>query len=363
LTGAIASAAPDPAPLPSPQVTLRVDAPEDKSAWRLVVTNEGDVPVRLAADGRLLTLEIQPPEPPPVEATSKTGSKSAPARKGPPAPIVCRLPASLRPGGVVDDRALILGPGARYEEYVNPLLYCFDARAAAALAPGATVTAKLGFPPPAARGPKKAPGDPPFVVEPSTRDPAVAAAKELTAAPFVITRPLEEDADDRTSTADGDDAQAPKLELSAPRRIEAEDELTINLSLTIKNTGGRPTTVHFRRDNLIFDVEGPDGPARCGYPTNRRQVPRDLFWALKPGNAQQLDVWVGEMCSDVIFDRPGLYQLSPTLAFPNATPALAVQTWTDPIRTPRPTLLRVLRGRLPFYAEPPQALGATTASP
>jgi hypothetical protein len=356
LAATVANAATEP-PSPSPAaVTLRVDAPADDDApWKMIVSNEGDVPVRLAADARLLTMEIQPPAG--AAADAQPGVKAGERKAKAPEPVVCKLPASLRPVGVVDDRAIILGPSTRYEEVINPILYCFDLRSARALTAGATVTAKLGFSPPPARGAKKAPLDPPFIVEPSTRDASVSAVKELTATPFTLSRDLAGTEDSIRSESQGpagEDERAPHLELSAPARIDADSELTIGIPFTVKNTGQRPTTVHIRRDNLLFDVEGPDGTSHCGLPANRR-VPQELFSVLRPGATQSLDVWVGELCPDIVFDRPGLYRIWPTLAFANTTDTRTVQNWTTPLRTREPLLVRILRGRLPFYAEPPRA--------
>jgi hypothetical protein len=348
--------------VPPANVTLQVDASsEDAMTWRVTVRNEGAIPVRLDADARLLTLEIQPVEgAATTEAKPATKGKASDRKaKGPPEPIVCKLPSPLRPLAFLDDRALILEPNARYDEVVNPALYCFDGRAARALTAGATVVAKLGFPAPAARGAKKAPFEPPFVVEPAARDASVSAIKELTAAPLVLSRDVA--SPDSTKSGDTDsglDERAPQLVLSAPSRIDADNELMVGIPFTVKNVGARGTTVHIRRDNFLFDVDGPDGAAHCGYASNARLVPQELFSVMRTGGSQSLEVWVGEMCPDLVFDRPGLYRIWPTLAFPNSASAAAVQNWSAPLRTGEPILVRILRGRLPFYAEPPRAIRA-----
>ena len=75
-------------PLPAatnpPRIALTLAAPS-VNAWRLRVENVGEVPLRLVADARLLSLEITPP----------TGK-----------PVHCALPSDARPvsdaaGGVV----------------------------------------------------------------------------------------------------------------------------------------------------------------------------------------------------------------------------------------------------------------------
>ena len=363
LAAAVANAAPEPPPLPPAHVTLQIDVPgEDDGPWKMIVTNEGDVPVRLAADGRLLSFEILPPEGSTAPAETNAGAKGNERKAKPAEPVVCKLPPQLRPVGVVDDRAVILAPATRYVEIVNPNLYCFELKTAHALTAGATVTAKLGFPPPAARGAKKAPLDPPFIVEPATRDAQVSAVKELATAPFTLSHAAGP-SDDKVRSelpAPGGDERAPLLELSAPSRIDSDSELTVGVGFAVKNLGERPTMVHIRRDNLLFDIDGPDGPSHCGTSASHRRVPQENYSSLRPGATQSLDVWVGEMCPDIVFDRPGLYRVWPTLTFPNATGTPAVQGWTTPLRTREPILVRILRGRLPFYAVPPVARGGTS---
>jgi hypothetical protein len=190
----------------------------------------------------------------------------------------------------------------------------------------------------------------------------VSPLKELATAPFTLSRAAggSDDAIRSDVEAPSGDDRAPHLVLSAPARLDADNELTVGISFTVKNTGERPAMVHIRRDNLLFDVDGPDGPSHCGVPASRRRVPQELFSVLRPAAAQGLDVWVGEMCPDVVFDRPGLYRVWPTLTFPNTTDTRAVQNWSTPLRTQEPILVRILRGRLPFYAEPPRARGGAS---
>ena len=96
----------EPPPLPAPRLTLRLDAPDSAGPWKMVVTNDGETPLRFAADGRLLSFEIEPPE---DAGTDQPYGKPG-VKKKTPAPVVCKLPSELRPAGVVDDRAVVLGP-------------------------------------------------------------------------------------------------------------------------------------------------------------------------------------------------------------------------------------------------------------
>lgn len=318
----------------------------------MVVTNEGDVPLRVGADGRLLSLEIEPPEAGGLEDPYG----KAVAKKKPPPPVVCRLPAELRPSVVVEDRAVVLGPGSRYEEVVSPAFYCFAEAEAKALVPGARVTAKLGFPDNTKGAPKAAPRAP-FIVEPAMVSPPVAAAKEIVSERFILAASAPVSAPSAESLDNSDDPNGPKLELTAPTRVDSVDEKTIATTLTLKNVGGREARLHVRRDNLLFDIDGPDGSNHCGLPTTRRAVPRELMDSLGVGASRTIAVWIGEMCANVVFDRPGLYRIRAGLAFPPTAAPDGQRAWTRTVVMPEPVLVRIRQGRLPFFTSPPQVFG------
>jgi hypothetical protein len=221
------------------------------------------------------------------------------------------------------------------------------------------VTAKLGFTPrPAQAGRKNAPPAPPFVAEPAVVNPTVSAVKELMSDPFVLPAAVPVSGAAADDARPSDDPNGPRIELKAPARVDTANELTVGMTLTVKNTGGRPTLLHVRRDNLMFDVDGPSGSAHCGQPAERRRVPKDAFTSLAPGSSRTMDVWVGEMCADVVFDRPGLYRVWPSLAFPSSNTPSTIKVWAEAVSTKQPVLVRVREGRLPFYTSPPQVFGA-----
>ena len=247
-------------------------------------------------------------------------------RKLPPKPTVCKLPSELRPSGVVDERAVILAPGARYEEVVSPALYCFSDVATKALVTGAEVTAGCGFS--ETKKAPKGPPRPPLVVEPAVRDPKVSGLKELVSLPFVLPAPLPSSPTLAASTQETNDPNGPKIELVGPGRIDTPNERTVAMTFTVKNSGGRAVPLHIRRDNLLIDLDGPNGSAHCGAPASKRGVAKDLFTSLGAGAAKTVDVWVGELCPDVVFDRPGLYRLHAALTFPNTGEAISLKAWT-----------------------------------
>jgi hypothetical protein len=336
--------------LPPARVELRIDVPDLAGPWKMVVTNQGDVPVRFAADGRLLALEIQPKADAEGEAPTKK-------RKAAPRSTICKLPPELRPSGVVDDRAVVLGPGARYEEVVSPALYCFNNAGAKALVEGAEVTARLGFPGATTKGAKNVPPRPPLIVEPAVKDPTVSGLKELVSPSFVLPSPPATSSPPASKAQETNDPNGPRIELVAPSRIDTPNERTVSMTLTVRNAGGRSVPLHIRRDNLVIDLDGPDGSAHCGMPALQRSVAKDLFTTLGVGASRTVDVWVGEMCPDVVFDRPGLYRLRASLAFPNSSEGYSFKPWTQTVTAKELILVRVREGRLPFYASPPQVFG------
>src|SRR5262245_41212339 len=106
LIGAAAAAGKDPADtpeLPPAPLSLRVEVTDAMSPWKLVVTNTGNSPVRFTADGRLLRLEVEPPEEPDESPKAKRKPKK-------PKTVECKLPLGLRPGGIAEERNVVLAP-------------------------------------------------------------------------------------------------------------------------------------------------------------------------------------------------------------------------------------------------------------
>ena len=230
-----------------------------------------------------------------------------------------------------------------------------------ALVPGARVTAKLGFPD-ANKGASKAPPRAPFIAEPAVIGPPVSAIKEVVAPRIVLGSTPETGSAGTESSENSDDPNGPRIELFAIGRVDSSDEKTVSASLTVKNTGRREVRLHVRRDNLLFDVDGPDGSTHCGAPSARRAVPRELIESLGAGSSRSFDVWIGEMCPNMVFDRPGLYRVRAGLAFPPSPGAGAVNAWTRTVITKEPIMVRIRQGRLPFFTSPPQIFGGSGGS-
>ncbi|MGK3996004.1 hypothetical protein [Sorangium sp. So ce1024] len=159
-----AKKAPEPPPLPPAPARVWLIAPTPQGPWTLRIDNEGERPMRIPADIRLLRLEI--------DTLNKRTKKT----------VRCAAPAGLKPSGFPERRALLLAPGQSYMEHFDPRLLCFG-KDEAALAGGSVVRAWYGWGPPP-KWSRTAPS-PPFAVE-STDDPLAFAPAQGLAAPTIV---------------------------------------------------------------------------------------------------------------------------------------------------------------------------------
>ncbi len=121
-----ASFANAPPPKPALPVRLTVVAPTPDPPWTMRIENTGDHPIRIAADIRLLSFDL--------ERGDKGGT------------IKCAAPSGLRPSKFASDRELYLKPGEAYAEDFDPRLFCFG-NAMDSLTGGTTVHAHYSFGP------------------------------------------------------------------------------------------------------------------------------------------------------------------------------------------------------------------------
>jgi hypothetical protein len=119
--------------LPPAPARMWVLAPSAQGQWLLRIDNEGDEPLRIAADARLLRFE--------VTGRDKRGKWQR-------RPAICDGPKSF---GLTDtfpaDRELILAPGQSWVEQFDPRLICFGEQAKL-LQGGARVGPRFGWPDP-----------------------------------------------------------------------------------------------------------------------------------------------------------------------------------------------------------------------
>jgi hypothetical protein len=312
-------------PKPGPALSLVIDAPTARGTWTMRLTNDGEVPVSVAADARLLRLEV-----------TARGAKTA----------RCELPADMRPADATE-RALVVPPKRSYVETFEPRLYCFGGVLQDALAPGTVVTATLGEPGPEAR--------PPFVVWPIDGvEPEVSPLRSLSAPPFALP-------DDPTPALmpSPRPTLGPRLSIEGARAADATSAGAIEIPVTLRNEGSSEVTVRFRPDTLAFDVAGPGGVADCPWPTPPTAPTPGLFTKVPPGGTTALTVLLSAYCATHVFDAPGLMVVRPRVDTRKASgDSIGVRAFQGLVIATRPTVVRLHRGLVVQPLQRPKLQGS-----
>jgi hypothetical protein len=284
------------------------------------VTNDGDVPVLLSADARLLSLDV--------------------TARGAHAHLRCELPADMRPTDELES-ALVLPPGRSYAETFEPRLFCFGAGKLDALASGSTVVAHLAWP-----GSITAP---PFAVAAIDGvEPAVASLKSL-ASP-VIALPDEPSLAPAASpppqtTPRAADTDATRLVLAGAPAVDASAAEGIDIPLTLRNDGTQPVVVRLRPETLAFDVIGPDSVQTCSWPSVPGAAVREAFTRIAPGASAPLDVLLSAYCGGHMLDQAGLYVVRPRLDTRRASgESIGIRSFDGVVVGATPTVVRLHRG-------------------
>ncbi|KYF62039.1 hypothetical protein BE11_34975, partial [Sorangium cellulosum] len=390
-------------------------APSPQGPWTLRIDNQGERPMRIPADVRLLRLEI--------DTLNKRTKKT----------VRCAAPAGLKPSGFPERRALLLAPGQSYMEHFDPRLLCFG-KDEAALAGGSVVRTWYGWGPPP-KWSRKAPA-PPFAAESTDAPPAFAPAPGLAAPTIVLSYDLPskkeaagdqpdgaeppprsggeqaqpsaaaaQPAGDKAAQPQGDkqaqpsaaaaqppadrpagagagqpapssndrgagssvepivDANAPRLELRSDPFSDAASPRSIVVRVSAKNAGKRPMTVAIRPRMLEFHVAGPNGTTVCAASPPTEAIPRDLFRTLKPGASADVSLLLREVCPADTFAREGLYEVTATLHANEPGTGLGIDAYTATIAADTPTLLRVKSAPEPFYVAAPRAVPTPKPEP
>ena len=322
---------------------MAVTPGEGGAPWTLRVTNTGELPLRLAADARLLVLEVTPP-------TGTAGGF-----------VSCALPADARPA--TDEGQELVVPAKRsWSVSIDPLLYCFDARARASLVPGATVKARFGWP---ARGAATAKPAPPFVAAPvGAAVGKLTAAKALESAPVTLTEAQRVSAAPLLPATKGKPAQpaptaAPEerpsgLALLASPPLDAARGVELPVTVTLVNEGARAAVLVFRPEMIRFRVAGPAGTVSCGSAVERASPIRELFSTLSPRGRSQHTVLLSAACPDGTFDSPGLYRATAILDTSwSSGRAIGIRSFDGIVTAREPTLVRVRTPRRALPAKRP----------
>jgi hypothetical protein len=321
LFAARGEAADPPPSLPAPPLVLSVSPGTGGGPWKMKIENTGDVPVRIAADARLLTFELAPPS-----------AADANANKKPPKPLRCALPDDARPA--TDEGKELVVPGKRsWTMTIDPLYYCFGTKERAALVAGASMTARFGWTPA-----KKGKDAAPFAAVPvGAAVDKVAPVKQLEAAPITLAEGVAPPA------AAAKDAAEPPVTLTLPESLDVARGTEVSATTTLANDGDRPLTTLFRPATLGFHVSGPQGSVSCGAQHVSVASPiRELFTTIGPKGKAQLTVMLAAVCPPDTFDEPGVYRVVPRLDTSAASGRpLGLKTLDAEIEGRTPMLLRV----------------------
>ena len=388
---------PQATPLPDPAVRVWMSASAPQGPWTLRVDNEGNRPLRIPGDVRLLRFEIDSePYVVPTEPVDPKPKKWAKVKaKAPAKPVVCKLPSPLRPDAFPDSSALLLRPGESYVESFDPRLFCFGKEAAARLAGGAVVHSRFGWE--AAKQPawsaKKKPDTGPFVVESTVFPPDTLPLRELTAPTMVLSygsvakappaapvtaaaappspvappgpKPVDPKATPQKPSDQADpnaalppvvDENAPRFELTTTPFVDASSTSRAAVTITATNVGRRPMFVAIHQRMIGLRIDGPDGVLRCASMPATHGIPRELYRTLNPGASSSPTLLLGEGCTRDAMRRPGLYRVSATLNANESGSELGLTAFTGKARTREPSLVRVLSGPDLFYATLPRAV-------
>lgn len=312
-------------------VKFSVAAPATSSGWLLSVVNEGDVPVRILADARLLAFDVTPRS----------------ARRS----IHCELPTAMRPADDLE-RALVLPPKREFRETFEPRLYCFGREGFDALAPGAIVTARLG---PHVSAFRSAPSE---VFPIDGVEPVVAPTRILQAPPIALPdeASLHPAAGHPESPAEALDL--PRLKLESPLAIDADSPEAVEVPLTLRNEGSTPVTVRFRPETIGFHVTQPAGALSCFWPVLPTAPTRELFTTLAPRGSVELTVTLQSYCADELFAHSGILEIRPFLETHGASGApLGLRTFEGRLTGSSITFVRIQHGRVTQPLVRPRAQG------
>jgi len=312
--GAVPKAPAEAGPLPN--VTLAIEAPTTRGTWVMRVANEGDVPVRVVADARLLALDV-----------FSRGARD---------PVRCELPADMKPEDDLE-RPLVLPSQGAYRESFEPRLYCLGGRRLDALAPGSIVVAHLGWTGRSSRFLEVSAIDgvePRIAGRPSLDAPPVALPDEPTPAPAPEARPAL--------------ADVPRLSLQSAESVDAESASRIEIPVTLRNDGARAVVVRFRPESLRFDLVKQEGVEHCAWPSLPGAPLRELFTTVPPNGTSSVTAVLGTYCSAHSFDQAGLFLVLARLDTRGTSGAsLGLHTFDGEVSAASPTIVRLHRGRAP----------------
>lgn len=345
-----------------PPLTVSLVAGTGGGPWKLKIENSGDVPIRIAADPRLLVLEVTPPAgfvDPATAAKAKARPASTSSKKPEePKPVRCALPDDARPT-TDEGRELVIPHGRSWTTVIDPLLYCFGTKERAVLLNGATVKARFGWAPkPAkpggaasakARAAQPAPLLPPFVAAPvGAAIGKVAPAKELESAPVTLSENANVIATTGANSPDDGKTATIPLAVTMAETQDVGRGAEISTSVTVTNDGDKPVVLRFHAGTMRFSVAGPAGSVACGTTRQAGSPIRELYSTIGVKGRASAAVLITAVCPADTFDEPGVYRVTPVLDTSGASArSIGLKTWDGVATGKTPMLLRVRSARRP----------------
>jgi len=309
-----------PAPRPSgpSPVAFAVEPVAGTTRWRWSIRNTTDRAVEVAADRRLVWLEVPPAAPSP-------GVR----RRRAPRPVRCVHEA--RPAAPERAVRTSLAPGQRYSELVDLRDLC-RLRVPAGVVEGAAVVAHYGFAPltsprvPVAR----------WRARTVVFDEMPYPVNDLTAA---VTVPA------MAAPAAPAEAAAPELRLEG-RDAQSPFGQGLVASVTLRNETRRALWTLLRTTMFGFELATPSGRrVRCNLLARDSNPFREFFVRLGAGARRAQRLVVADYCPAGAFDEAGLYQARAVFTSrADGDPWLMGRAFVGVARS-APFILRISRGR------------------
>jgi hypothetical protein len=307
--------------------------------WRMSIENVSDAPVRLVADPRLLSFEVEVP-----------GKKKKER---------CHLPAGLVPSRPDARTYVVLGPGEGVVHHFDPRLYCFAAGGQWRLVPGAFIRPKFGWPKKTKtvwkHGKKHkevVEQKPPFVAqtfdgETDEIDEDSGGTKELSGQGFALRSEYARWAKTRLEQ-DRSRVDKVPIGMRLTQGSDARAEINASISLSLKNRSKRTQRIYFRRELVSFEVMGPDGLVTCDAQPDLRSPDPQAFLTLRAGRSMAITSRLVELCPRGAFARPGLYLVHARLDAAVDGNDFGIDAYTGRVVSELPATVRIRTGDQPF---------------
>jgi hypothetical protein len=149
---------------------------------------------------------------------------------------------------------------------------------------------------------------------------------------------------------------APRLGVELPDFTDVSGPRNASVTVTVKNTGGRPMLAALRTRMLSFEVAGPDRTVTCPSSPPTNAIPREAYREYKPSGSTSFTILLQEACPEDLFTRPGLYRVNAGIHANESGSALGLDAFTGKGATAAPALLRLQSAKEAFYRDAPKAV-------